>query len=290
MRGLLKILLVALALLPFGAFFYFLSAQRADLDPVVRIERRAPLVPARVRSPSRVHNVLRLAKFSCQDKAALLADRGGQAVVVEVGAFDGADTPAYAAHARVVYSFEATPSKEAQIRRNIGAYADRVQLRMVGVSDRSGTLPLLVPAGEGGSQQDTFGDQRFFMGPGTRTIDVPVVRLDAVVHEHVDALFSDTQGHEWEVVRGAENLIRVHGIDMLHLEFSPNLMRSSGSDPAAFLRYLRDLGYVCFDCDAFGPPPANASRSFDEFASGFGSFHFMHGDHGQWTDILCFAN
>lgn len=253
------------------------------------LRREHLMPPVRARSPPRIQSVLRLAKFDCQNKAALLADRGGKAVVVEVGAFDGAETPLLASKSQRVYSFEATPSKEAQIRKNIGAYADRVTLHMAGVSDRAGTMPLLLPAGEHGAQQDAFGDQRFFMGKNVRTIDVPVVRLDDVVHEHVDVLFSDTQGHEWQVIRGAENLIRTHGIDILHLEFSPNLLKSSGGDPADFLRYLHDLGYVCFDCEAFGPPPADKFRTFDEFAANFGSFQYMQGDHGQWTDIMCFA-
>lgn len=293
-RGGVKYLLV-IALIALGvvAVMLLLSKFSAMPEPsptvhhALRTEGFIP--PARAVSPGRVHSVLRLAKFTCQVKEALLYDRGGKAVVVEVGAFDGAETPLLAAHSRKVYSFEATPSKEKTIRAKIAPFASKVELHMVGVSDRAGTLPLAIPAGEGGAQQDAFGDQKFFMGPKVRTIDVPVVRLDDVVHEHVDVLFSDTQGHEWQVVRGAEGIIRTYGIDMLHLEFSPNLMRGSGSEPADFLRYLRDLGYACFDCDAFGPPPADKFRTFDEFASNFGSFQYMHGDHGQWTDLLCFA-
>jgi FkbM family methyltransferase len=249
----------------------------------------APKTPSRAVAPNRMHNVLRLAKFDCQRKAELIADRGGQAVVVEVGAFDGAETRLFAEKSRRVYSFEATPSKEETILRNIGDYGDRVSLHMVGVSDRPGTLKLHIPDGPGGAQQDAFGDQRFFMGNDVRTIDVPVTTIDAVVREHVDLLTTDTQGHECHVIRGAENLIRTHGVDILHIEFSPKLLRSSQCDPEQFLRDLHDLGYVCFDCDGFSPPPADKFRSFAEFSNNFGPFHFMKGDHGRWTDILCFS-
>lgn len=284
------VVLIALSFIS-GMLLLSYFAALPEPSPTVHhaLRREGFLPPARAVSPGRVHNVLRLAKFDCQAKGMLLYDRGGDAVVIEVGAFDGAETPLLAAASRKVYSFEATPSKEKTIRSRIAPFEAKVELHMVGVSDRAGTLPLAIPAGEGGAQQDAFGDQRFFMGNGVRTIDVPVVRLDDVVHEHVDVLFSDTQGHEWHVVRGAEGIIRRYGIDVLHLEFSPNLMRGSGSDPAEFLRYLRDLGYVCFDCDAFGPPPADKFRTFDEFAANFGSFQYMHGDHGQWADLLCFA-
>lgn len=245
--------------------------------------------PVRARPPNRMHNVLRLAHFDCQNKAELIADRGGNAVVVEVGSFDGTDTRLFAEKSSRVYSFEATPSKEETILKNIGELGDRVSLYMVGVSDKPGTLKLHMPDGARGAQQDAFGDQRFFMGDNVPTMEVPVTTIDAVVSQHVDLLASDTQGHECHVIRGAENLIRTHGVDMLHIEFSPNLLRSSGCDPEEFLHYLHDLGYVCFDCDGFSPPPANKFRSFSEYSTNFGSFHFMKGDHGLWTDILCFS-
>ena len=295
MRGGVKVYIPGIVLFAGGVITCLLVLSQYAATPEPRpvvchnFRRDLPVPPAPAISAARIHNLLRLAKFDCQNKPALISDRGGKAVVIEVGAYDGSDTRLLAEKSKRVYSFEATPSKEARIRKNVGEYADRVVLEMAGVSDTPGTMPLLIPSGEHGAQQDAFGDQRFFMGKDVRTIDVPVVRLDQRVHEHVDILFSDTQGHEWQVVRSAEEIIRRYGIDMLHLEFSPNLLKSSGSDPADFLRYLHALGYTCFDCDAFGPPPANQSRSFDEFATNFGSFTFMHGDHGQWTDILCIA-
>ncbi len=287
------IVLIALGIV-LSLWFLFPYAATPEPSPKTHplLPRSAPVPPVqpkRAVAPNRLHNVLRLAKFDCQRKAELIADRGGQAVVVEVGSFDGADTRLFAEKSRRVYSFEATPSKEETILRNIGELGDRVSLHMVGVSDKPGVLKLHMPDGARGAQQDAFGDQRFFMGNNVPTMDVPVTTIDAIVSEHVDLLATDTQGHECHVIRGAEKLIRTHGIDMLHIEFSPKLLRSSDCDPEEFLVYLHDLGYVCFDCDGFSPPPADKFRSFAEFANNFGSFHFMKGDHGCWTDILCFS-
>jgi FkbM family methyltransferase len=235
-------------------------------------------------------NVLRLANYNCQTKEDLIKHLGGEAVVIEVGAFDGAETITLAENAKEVYSFEASPAKESTIRAKISALSSKIHLQMAAVGDVSGTAKLSQPSGVGNinSQTDALGDQRFWTGE-VPYIEVPVVRLDDIVHKHVDMLKVDTQGHEFAVIRGAEGIMKNYGIDLLHLEFSPRLMESSGDDPAKFLQWLSAHNYVCMDCAAFSVPEDMFSdRNFEEFPKSFGDFIHGKGNHGAWTDILCY--
>jgi hypothetical protein len=117
---------------------------------------------------------------------------------------------------------------------------------------------------------------------------VDVVRLDEVVHEHVNLIKIDTQGHDDRVLMGAKGIIEKYGIDVIHMEYSPGLNRQSGGKPAEILHWLYDYGYVCFDCAEFQPPPLTANRTFDAYPNTFGSLIVYSGDHGQWGDMMCF--
>jgi FkbM family methyltransferase len=184
--------------------------------------------------------------------------------------------------------FEATPSKEQAILERVGGFGARVVLYMAAVGDVAGTAELHLPDGEGGAQQDSVSDQSFWTGK-TKTIEVPMVRLDDVVAEHVDLLKIDAQGHDFRVLLGAETLIREHGVDIIHVEFAPRLLESAQSDPVAMLYWLRDRGYSCMDCDAFGPPGPFEARRFEDYPAAFSASAKDGREFGEWTDLLCYA-
>jgi FkbM family methyltransferase len=115
-----------------------------------------------------------------------------------------------------------------------------VTVRAAAASDRNGEATFTIAKTEG-TQQDSLGNIDFMVSTG-RNITVPVVRLDSEIDERVHLLKVDTQGHEMSVIKGAEGIIKKHGIDVIHAEFSPALMRGHGVDPAKFLQYMHDLG------------------------------------------------
>ncbi len=121
---------------------------------------------------------------------------------------------------------------------------------------------------------------------------VRTVRLDSEIAERVHLLKIDTQGHELKVLQGAEGLIRKHGIDVIHTEFSPALMRGHGVEPEEYLEYLWALGYTCSYCnDNFGLPekelPSTGSVwGWGGFTQGFGVLAEIPG-HGAWGDLVC---
>ena len=128
--------------------------------------------------------------------------------------------------------------------------------------------------------------------PTRRNVTVQTVRLDTEIKERVHLLKIDTQGHELKVLKGAEGLIRDFGVDIIHTEFSPALMRGHGAQPEEYLEYLWSLGYTCAYCnDGFGLPQnelpsARSPWGWAAFTSAFGELREIPG-HGAWGDLLC---
>ena len=117
------------------------------------------------------------------------------------------------------------------------------------------------------------------------------MRLDTtgLIKEHVHFLKIDTQGHEYQVLKGAEGLLKgKNPIDIIHMEFSPGLLRQQGTDPGELLEYITSFGYICFDCDVFHTPKFTTMKhGLKEYADNFHKWMYKGGEHGAWTDILC---
>lgn len=75
-------------------------------------------------------------------------------------------------------------------------------------------------------------------------IRVPVVRIDSVLMAlgGTGKVFFkiDTQGYEWQVLRGMEPLLINSAGWVLKMEFAPDWLRSQGTDPVALLDYLQE--------------------------------------------------
>ena len=249
---------------------------------------------ARLR-PRMVQNLL-FSNPNCQDKGNYVRQWRGQAVVVEVGGYHGEELAMFKGLVRKLYTYEPSPAKAAQIRSAIASngMSDVVVFRPVAASDHVGEASFFVPSAEG-TQQDSLGDISF-LDASRRSITVPLVRLDDEIHERVHLLKIDTQGHEMGVVKGAEGIIKKYGIDMIHAEFSPGLMRGHGVKPEDFLEYMFQLGYTCFYCtEAFGIPASNlpdfsgtrsAPWEWGQFTKDFGEYPGIVG-HGAWGDLVC---
>ena len=176
--------------------------------------------------------------------------------VVDVGANIGVYAlPWAAANPGVtVYAFEPNPTVHARLARNVALnrLGARVRLYSEALSDRAGTATLY------GSDDMSSLNQGVNAGRQAAPIDVPLVRLDDVLGEEgapVSLVKIDVQGHELEVLRGAEAVISRHRPALI-LEHEDNLYRSAseaGQRKNDLAALLSRLGYETLYISRWGP-------------------------------------
>jgi len=244
--------------------------------------------------PRLVHNIL-WGSTGCSDKAAYVRGWNGKAVVVEVGAYHGEEIPQFKGLVKRLYTYEPSAPKLPLIRNTIAAAGmeNVVTVRPVAASSKSGTATLQLAKSEG-TQQDSLGEIGFMTkdNPSRKNVTIETVRLDEEIFERIHLLKVDTQGHELAVLQGAEGIMKQFGIDVIHIEFSPALMRGHSVDPEEYLEYLWSMGYSCSYCrDNFNLPNSELPRienvwGWKSFTDSFGELHEIPG-HGAWGDLLC---
>ncbi len=163
-------------------------------------------------------------------------------LAVDIGAHKGAYTYWLArgvGRTGRVYAFE----PQAQLARTLAMAFDprRVSVVNAGVSDRDGTMTLHVPGDRPSPSASLVAPLR--AAAGARVQEVHVVKLDAFFAgrtQPVSFIKCDVEGHEREVFRGAEQLLRQ---DRPILLFECE-QRHNGSRPIdEVFGYLHALGY-----------------------------------------------
>ncbi len=148
-----------------------------------------------------------------------------------------------------IYAFEPHPDNFALLRDNLAlnGLAERVAVFQAAVSSTTGTATLVV---EGSSNFHHLGDFALRDPTATRRITVPAVALDDFCTEQgiaqVDLIRMDVEGHEVEIIAGAERVIERSDDLVVFLEIHTKLIRDLGKDPLTFLRRLERHGLHVF--------------------------------------------
>lgn len=161
--------------------------------------------------------------------------------IVEIGANIGASTMQILAarpEARVI-AFEPSSRFRPYLLRNLElAEAKNVEVYPWAVGREHGELSLFNNDSTASVMSRDYGGGEF---RGEET--VPVVTLDGLPVSRLDFLKIDTDGFEFEVLRGGENALRTFR-PALHFEFATYLI----PEPEEQLAWLQALGYESFLC------------------------------------------
>lgn len=214
----------------------------------------------------RLRHKLVLRRLAGRKLLRAFAEAYPDAFFVEIGANDGEQHDHLRAH--VLHGawrgilVEPVPYVFDRLARNY-AGLDRVALANVAIADRDGTLPFYhlaeAPPGERAelpAWYDALGSfsREAVLGHGRHVPDierrlvrteVPCLTFDSLLRRHgadrVDLVAIDTEGHDWEVVKGID--LEAHRPRLLiyeHFHLKP-------SERATALRHVRDRGYEAME-------------------------------------------
>lgn len=241
------------------------------------------------------------------DIAATLGRHPG--VVLDIGAFDGADAVAYAAAGdHEVYAFEPTPFKAEMIESAIAAskHGDRIHYVPRALGARVSNMTYWVAKnrdhgqyrGHLGSQQDSFDK------PSSEAIET-VVAVDTLDHwfaslksPPLEILYAkiDAQGHDHSVLAGGHGLLASRIIRILAFEVTPgggnldkNISRGYVNEYLRAVRELLGFGYKCSDCCPSSGKWAGCMKSRPADFSPVDLGDYLRGlaKSGTWTNIIC---
>ena len=160
-----------------------------------------------------------------------------------------------------LHAFEPVPENFARLSRVLRPWAalGQVHLNNVAVGVRSGDVTILVP--EGDPAQASLRTQS--AGSWRSTAEARALRCECTTLDSyceskqlkcVDLIKCDVEGGEFEVLRGAEDVLRSYA-PLLHLELSRQWTTAFGYSPEVLLGHLQGLGYgqvVVVDKDSRG--------------------------------------
>jgi FkbM family methyltransferase len=161
-------------------------------------------------------------------------------VFVDVGANVGFWSVPAAARVAVV-AFEPNPWAAEHLSVNAGLNDLEIDVRTQAVSSRPGRLNLYASDLEEDASQATL--HRTAVQGSAEEISVPVVTLDEAVDE-VDTLKIDVEGHEEEVLRGAESLLGSRTPRVVVIELLGWRLAHAGSTPERVVLLLESYGYA----------------------------------------------
>lgn len=167
-----------------------------------------------------------------------------------------------------VVAVEPHPDNVAMLRRNIRRHARGVaEAVAAAASSTPGRIELFIndenagdhrvfpPAAARAAAPDFAESTRGFAA-AARTVEVPAVTVDevaATTGRRIDVLFTDTQGHDHEVLAGARRTLAVDR-PLVMMEFVPAWVTAQGADPVGVLKDLQRAGYAVGVWDAGIPP------------------------------------
>jgi FkbM family methyltransferase len=170
-------------------------------------------------------------------------------IVLDIGANVGYYTLIFAnlvGEEGKVFAFEPSPENFTLLKKNVelnGYGYKNVILEQLAVSNKTGKTWLYL--------SPNLGDDRIYdPHNGSNFIEATTIRLDDYFNnynENIDFVKMDIQGAEWAAIQGMTDLLQKNKKLKILMEFSPNLLRQFGAEPAKLLKLLLEHGFKLYN-------------------------------------------
>lgn len=208
-------------------------------------------------------------------------------VIVDVGANIGSCSMLFASKTHKVYSFEPLARNFALLNKSIQENkhlegrivatnagigpAGTIHMSQKVIYSETGNFGNSIVEG-GGGKDDTISKEELYRlaSKGGRTYTRSVIHmttLDHVIKEHVNYMKLDCQGCELKALRGATTLLKVHGVDLIRLEFAVDWIKAQKEDPLDLLLLLQSYNYTIYKQD--GARLESSKEAFKQFIKKF---------------------
>lgn len=137
-----------------------------------------------------------------------------------------------------VHAFEPNPAHLPRLRQ-MARRQPHLTVHGVALSDHTGSAELMVPV-VGGKRYEGMGgldDPRLKLAADVEAVSVPVARVDDLVGSGVSFIKCDVEGHEGEVLAGAERILAQQPTLLVEIEH-----RHRHIDPRATIAWLTSFG------------------------------------------------
>lgn len=220
---------------------------------------------------------------------------------LDVGSFDGKNAIAFVRKGcSSVYAFEPTPSKIKRIRTTLkrSKMEQNVTLFEMAAGNVTGTTSFWLSAVEGSKDRDAGSEQDQLDRPqwgAAKEVKVRVDTLDQVVGSSAVAYAKiDAQGHDPEVIFGAERLLRSGLLRRFSFEVWPQQRRGGpGGSAAEYVRavsWLAERGFKCFDCGGHGADHRPFNGRAEHLMRNLSSFMHRGVSVPGFTNLVCLAS
>jgi FkbM family methyltransferase len=181
------------------------------------------------------------------------------AVIFDVGANIGLYSLSYAIlyQNANIFSFEPHPNTFSKLQTSINLNKDlktRIKIFNIGLSNRNGFLDISIPTS---SQHPRYDPEKNILdselcsihGEGDHKIKCSFETLDNFCHHNgikkIDFIKIDVEGHEYEVLEGAEKSIESTK-PIICIEYNEITRTLSNYDNESFEKFFRDRGYTIY--------------------------------------------
>ena len=195
---------------------------------------------------------------------------------VDIGVYRGVYSYEMSKYSRLVHAFEPNPILFSDIEKNLKRIIKNINFYNCALSDKEGLVSLKVPIRDKNFSRDNY-EEYFQMGKATihnenkisefESFDIKGKQLDSFnFNNAVSFVKIDVEGHETEVIKGSEKMIRDNK-PILLIEIEEQYTKKKVIET---LEYINSLGYNSF---YFKDNKLNSTNTLNDLNS-FNNFIF----------------